>query len=424
MRERWLRLSHAPLVLWAALFCPASWFGQDVGLAKSPPANQTPAVTEVERKSLVAGLKTMKAEDITDLLRNAEAGDAKAQWVLGVAYSDGKIVAKDPARSWSWFQKSAAKNWPVGQNAVGIAYRRGLGVERNEVEALSWFRKAAEQGYAQAEANLGIAYYDGLGVPRDTTEAVKWFRKAVEQDNGFGQFWLGVSYAEGQGVASNFGEAASWFRKAADQGEVRAEYNLARLYDNGLGVPKDHAEAAQWYQKAAEHGDAQAQFDVAIAYHNGEGVPKSMEQAETRFTKASDAGWAPASFYLGKMYVDKKFQTSSLTGEVALKFFEKSAEQGYPLGALELADIYSNRFVAYHLWISRDEAKACQWLLVARELSKQDRWASSMPQDSATVKKELPKRITGSEKKLKEGFAACEQSAQEWMRARPSSLTP
>lgn len=390
--------------------------------AKPTTMAQTPLVSEKQRKSLVAELDTVTAEDIPELIRRAEARDVKAQWTLGVTYAEGKVVAKDYAKSWFWIQRSAETGWPIGQSAAGIAYMTGRGVERNPKEAVAWFRKSAEQGYAQGQARLGIAYFLGEGVSRDPNEAISWFRKAAEQDNPLAQYWLANAYHDGEGVSKDTATALDWLRKAADQGEPAAGYRLGKLYDTGEGVPQDAMEAVKWYRKAADHDHHAAQFDLAISYHEGQGVPKSMDEAEKWFTKASDAGWAPATYYLGKMHSDKQFQTSRLAGEVAIKFFEKSAEQGYPLGALVLEDIYSNRFLAFHLWITRDEAKACHWLLVARELSKTDRWAANMPRDSATVRDELPKRIPKMQKKLKENFATCEQSAQEWVKAHPEAL--
>lgn len=98
--------------------------------------------------------------------------------------------------------------------------------------------------------------------------------------------------------------------------------------------------------------------------------------------------------------------------------------RGYSRGPFVLGDIYSNRLVAYHLWGSRDDKKACEWLLVARELSKQDQWELFKPEDSATVRKELPERISKVQKKLKEGFAGCELVATEWLRTHQSSRRP
>jgi len=417
-----MQLCTAPALFLLLLLCDAPLRAQDAKLGSAPPDAQNPGVTESERKALVAALEALKAEDVPALVRDAEAGNYKAQWMLGVVYADGKLVPKDLVKSWSWFQKSAEKGWPIGQNAVGLAYMTGRGIERNPAEAVSCFRKAAEQGYAQGQARLGMAYFLGAGVSRDASEGVTWFRKAAEQENALGQFWFGNSYAQGQGVAKDISQAVVWFRKAADQGEPVAEYQMGRLYEKGEGLQQDRAESARWYRKAADHDYPAAQFDLAISYHEGQGVPRSMDEAEKWLSKASDAAWAPASYFLGRMYADKKFQTGPMSGEIALKYFEKSAEQGYPLGAYVLEDIYSNRFVAYHLWISRDDAKACHWFLVARELSKTDRWRSQTPGDSETVKQELPKQIAKIQKKLKDGLGACENSAQQWMKAHSENM--
>src|SRR5262245_21375918 len=71
------------------------------------------------------------------LLKTAEAGDARAQLELARAYEDGKGVAQDDAR------------------------------------AVEWFRKSAEQGNAQAQNSLGVMFALGRGVPRDREEAVR-----------------------------------------------------------------------------------------------------------------------------------------------------------------------------------------------------------------------------------------------------------
>ncbi len=415
---------YAPGILILSILSLTLTYAQTETIEKPGTAGQNTIVTEPERKLLLAALEALKPEDIPKLTRDAEAGDNKSQWMLGGAYADGKVVPKDSGKYWSWIQKSAANGWPVGQSAVGIAYMKGEGVDRNPIEGVNWFRKAADQGYAQAQARLGTAYYLGIGVPRDPKEAVVWFRKATDQENPLGQFWLGNAYTEGEGTEKDVAQAVNWFRKAAEQGDAAAEYQLGRLYDNGQGASQDHAEGARWYKKAAEHDLPIAQFDLAIDYHNGIGVPKNKDEAEKWFRKASDAGWAPATYYLGRMYSDRNFQTSPQSGETAVKLFEKSAEQGYVMGAFVLSDIYSNRFLAYHLWISRDEARACHWLLVARELSKNDRWRADMPDDSARAKAEVQKQVPKFKKNLKAGFASCEQSALDWVKAHPASSLP
>ena len=80
---------------------------------------------------------------IEDCRRDAEQGDAEAQYNLGCRYANGNGVAKD------------------------------------YVEAVKWYRKAAEQGNADAQYNLGTCYDYGTGVAKDEVEAVKWYRKAA-----------------------------------------------------------------------------------------------------------------------------------------------------------------------------------------------------------------------------------------------------
>jgi hypothetical protein len=82
-------------------------------------------------------------EDIVKVLREkAEAGDAAAQFRLGVMYANGKGVPKDAA------------------------------------EAVKWFSKAAEQGYADAQFNLGVMCANGEGVMESPSAAADWYYKA------------------------------------------------------------------------------------------------------------------------------------------------------------------------------------------------------------------------------------------------------
>jgi len=74
---------------------------------------------------------------------DAEAGDAKAQFYLGEAFSLGRGTVQDYA------------------------------------EALKWYRKAADQGLASAQNSLGVMYYNGQGVPQDYVQAHMWFNLAA-----------------------------------------------------------------------------------------------------------------------------------------------------------------------------------------------------------------------------------------------------
>src|SRR5215469_147851 len=85
--------------------------------------------------------------NITVLVHNAEAGDAKAQFELAQAFWEGTGIPKDSAKG------------------------------------LEWLRKSASQGYAGAEVTLGVLYQNGVQVPKDPHEAAKWYRKAAKQSD-------------------------------------------------------------------------------------------------------------------------------------------------------------------------------------------------------------------------------------------------
>ena len=79
------------------------------------------------------------------------------------------------------FTKKAEAGDAYAQFNLGLCYFGGLGVGRDKKEAVKWQTKAAEQGNAGAQGVLGLWYFDGLGVGKDEKEAVKWYTKAAQQ---------------------------------------------------------------------------------------------------------------------------------------------------------------------------------------------------------------------------------------------------
>jgi TPR repeat protein len=159
-----------------------------------------------------------QSTDVTELLRRAESGDARAAFILGMRYAKPDDSSRDDA------------------------------------EAVRWLRQAAEQGLAEAQYNLGIMYAGGRGVARDGGLAADWYRQAAEQGLAGAQYNLGAQYAVGDGVPRDEQQAATWFERAALQNVPEAAYNLGVLYDLGRGVNADAATAMHWYERAAARG--------------------------------------------------------------------------------------------------------------------------------------------------------------------------
>jgi len=214
-------------------------------------------------------------EQITEWRKDAEKGDATAQFNLGISYAKGTGVVKDEKEAARWCRKAAEQGNADAQCSLGEYYAEGTGVVKDNKEAVKWYRRAAEQGLAEGQSKLGYRYVMGLGVGKDMIEGMKWFQLAAEQGYAEAQYNLGVFYYNGQGLAKNKAEAVKWLRKAAEQGHASAQFNLGYCYYNGQGVAKNEADAVKWYRKAAEQGYAMAQCNLGVCYTNGEGVVKN-----------------------------------------------------------------------------------------------------------------------------------------------------
>ena len=104
-----------------------------------------------KRKSVTADQNFLKP---TKLQKQAEGGDAEAQFFIGTTYTSGKGVKQDDAKAVKWFRR-----------------------------AVEIWSKGAEQNDADAQFNLGCCYANGQAVVKDKVEAYAWFSWAAKADS-------------------------------------------------------------------------------------------------------------------------------------------------------------------------------------------------------------------------------------------------
>jgi TPR repeat protein len=85
---------------------------------------------------------------LAEFLSLTEAGDAAAEFMVGVMYFYGRGVERNDSSAAVWFYKSARKGNANAQLAFGSLHIRGTGVRRDLVEAYMWLTLAAESGVA------------------------------------------------------------------------------------------------------------------------------------------------------------------------------------------------------------------------------------------------------------------------------------
>ena len=107
----------------------------------------------------------------------ATAGDADAEFNLGMAYKNGLGVTADLPRAEELFRKAATQ----GHVDAGDQYGLLLFQTGRRREALPWLEGATEHGEERAQYVLGTAHYNGDFVPKDWITAYALMSSAAGQ---------------------------------------------------------------------------------------------------------------------------------------------------------------------------------------------------------------------------------------------------
>ncbi len=258
--------------------------------------------------------------EISELQKEAETGDAAAEFAIGQAYDFGSGVGQSDKDACSWYRKAAEKGYAPAQNSLGLMYRAGRGVEQSKQEAVNWYRKAARQDNAKAMFNLGTAYFNGDGVAIDDVLAYAWFvvarergsepaREAVNRTASSLLPWqvssayevVGDMYEQGKELLQDHKIAIDWYRKAAAQGEGPVRVKLAK-YLLDQGDAQNYPEVLHLCEEAGKQGYSPGALCAGLLYQRGIGTAPDLHQAARWITKSAELGNAKAMVQLGKMY--------------------------------------------------------------------------------------------------------------------------
>ena len=297
------------------------------------------------------------------LRQQAEAGNADAQFNLGIAWINGSAGTVNYDQARYWWEKAAAQGQRIAQYNLGVLYDEGRGVSQNYRLAAQWYRKAAQQGFISAQYNLGNLYRDGKGVPQNAYIARDWQEKAAAQGDRDAMYALGSLYQQGSLGISGDGQHALafyWLEQAAMRGHPQAQAELAGLYARGEGVARDPAIAAKWQraaataqtgtentdnsgltaieqtEQAAMHGDTQAQVALANHYAHGDGIARDEEAALKWWQVAAAQGSTDAMQALARHYRDAADRPQ------AEHWYLAAAEKGDSSAYRELGQIYAD----------------------------------------------------------------------------------
>ncbi|QYM80695.1 sel1 repeat family protein [Horticoccus luteus] len=251
-----------------------------VGLIVASSTGRSSSGVDSERSGLPA-----------DIVADAEAGDASAQFLLGCIYARGERVEKDVRAAVSWISKSALQGYALAQVVLVESHLSGNLLDKNHAEAVRWAQRFCQMGHVDFQRKygrmVGDAYYSGKDVTRSFETALEWYTKAAELGDMRAEATVGLMYFEGQGVRKNYHAGLAHSFTAAKAGDAAGIGLIGIAYSQGLGVPKNEVEGLAWMNVAAAAGYPEF---VALREQMEKDVGRQLAlQAQQRSQEISDS---------------------------------------------------------------------------------------------------------------------------------------
>lgn len=242
---------------------------------------------------------------IDQLILNAKAGDAEAQYNLGICYETGDCIEQDIKQALYWYQKSAEQDFALAKYALSKMYAEGNGVEKDLAKAMPMMLEAANAGVNAAIYGMGMAYQYGRYVETNLSEAMKWYQLGTEKGDSACQCNLGALYVRDDDNY-DIDLALKWITKSAEQQWPLGLYNLGYIYDALLEDTKENkVKALSNYILAARRGEPNAHFRLGLFYANGnQAVQKDRAKAFSYFLYAAQNDIARAQTLVGLHYIN------------------------------------------------------------------------------------------------------------------------
>lgn len=109
----------------------------------------------------------------------AEAGDARAQFLLAIKYETGTDVRRDLSIAADLYESAARQGHADSQFKLATLLAARPPSDARDASILSWYRAAALQGHAPAQYNLGVVLLNTAPDPDTLVEATSWVVRAA-----------------------------------------------------------------------------------------------------------------------------------------------------------------------------------------------------------------------------------------------------
>ncbi len=307
----------------------------------------------------------------------------------------------DPARGFALAQEAATEGSPFGIEVVGRAWGDGRGTERRPDLAIKFLSSAGEKGRYTAWGELGKYYFFGAGVEKNLATAEQLIRKSAWMGAASPMFTLAQWHenpayvptpdrSKANALYYEVGELASadarkLLRTRAKAGDIDAQkyvhLDLVVIAMRGYDALPSHLRAAvKWLEENSAAGDVQVQLALADAMKERSLVIYDPAKSRAKAEQAARAGNLDGRALLAEMAwrgIDQKTDKAAAVaswrelaeqgnaralnfigwlhwwgnGEQygvpkdagkAYDYCRRSAELGYSIGQLNLAECYAH----------------------------------------------------------------------------------
>lgn len=247
------------------------------------------AISDALMDVLSAGSGGATTDTLKSIQEAAERGNANAQYLLGLTYEKGEVVARDYKKAWEWYDKAKDQDQVKAVLAVGRFIELGLDSGTPDVETActyyeyAWKNLKSEDGkrlYESAKRKLEAGKQTDSAVSKSSEiKTVEDFDKAwwiskikhlAEDDKGAykegfdtilsyakannpeAQYVMGITFEKGQIVKQDIAKAREWYEKASMNRYPKATVAVGRFFEKGIGEEAHVGTAYEWYKFALE----------------------------------------------------------------------------------------------------------------------------------------------------------------------------
>lgn len=248
--------------------------------------------------------------------KQAEQGKAISQYMIGVAYAEGRGVAVDEIVAFEWFEKAAMKGELRSQNIVSEDYLFGekdYSLEKKQV-GLKYLVNLADNNVAWAPQLLLEIYTLGnvSGIPADPEKTFEYARKYAAVGNIYAAQILAWIYdsVHNDGIFSKLvkynddEKAAEIYQRLIEVKEPdisgNAALSLGKMTMEGRGVQADNDKAIDYFQIASNYGSLEAKVNLIKAYNSENNTTKPGIEAfhyANEIIRKGNEEYLPEAYY-------------------------------------------------------------------------------------------------------------------------------